>query len=269
MVAACARTGGSRYDGAVRETGASAFAGAILLVLAVSACGGEAVSRAEYAIAACLAFDEIRREGGQPDLHDLPDPPAVYHNWHDAFVRMLEAWDSDVDGALASAIDAMVAAEAALDDDDRTVLTTPLEAHRCGKEAEESVAAGRAEYAAAACLALDDARSITAADIRSMSDFTDAELQRMDAAGRRDYLEALTELAFAVRTSAASSALNDLPNPPAVYRDVHNTLVRLLEVVADERDGDEDLLRATLAGQIASLADDDRAIFNAACGASP
>lgn len=134
---------------------------------------------------------------------------------------------------------------------------------------DDSPTVSRAEYAAAACLAFDAARIITDADLRRMSGFTDAELRRMSDTERRELLMAMYNIRALARAHRARDVLEGLPGPPAVYRDVHDALVQLLEVVGDERDEDEDLLRATLAGQIATLEDDDRAIFNAACGALP
>ena len=217
-----------RYDGDVREIGTSTLVGAALLLI-VSGCGSESVSRVEYATAACLAFDEILSEGGDPDVGDLPDPPAVYRNWHDAFVQMLEAWDSDVEGTLASAFEAMSAAEDTLDANDLAILHAPLQARHCD---EEAVATERVEYAAALCVALADARGT------------------FSSLGARE-------------------ALSDLPTPPAVYRNIHTVAMRLLQAVAGDSDEDEDRLRATLAASVAALDEDDRTIIDAACSALP
>lgn len=111
--------------------------------------------------------------------------------------------------------------------------------------------ASRAEYAAAACDALDTAQPRFN---RSGREITEAEIEWS---------------LFAAASRARRTLEAGLPAPPTVYRDVHDSTVRVLEAAADERYEDQQRERAVLAGHLVALEATDLAVFTAVCGTLP
>lgn len=109
----------------------------------------------------------------------------------------------------------------------------------------------RAEYAAAACEALDTAQPRFN---RSGREITEAEIEWS---------------LFAAASRARRTLEAGLPAPPTVYRDVHDATVRVLEAAADERYEDQQRERAILAGYLVALDAADLAVFTAVCGTLP